>query len=125
MKNKKQQGIYAIPNKVKSLFSKFISWVLHIYPNVGGQFKKRQKRAYNDSNIYSLSKLRKTSQTDKELLNKVQNVLTDIFNGQITIDKETRFELINFIEDYHRKYDNVSMTMKAITIEDKSIQNKN
>jgi len=34
MKNRKQQGIYAIPNKVKSLFNKFISWVLHIYPSV-------------------------------------------------------------------------------------------
>ncbi|MFW6246551.1 MAG: hypothetical protein ACOC22_00045 [bacterium] len=43
MKNTKQQGIYAIPNKVKSLFSKFISWVLHIYPSVGGQFKKRHR----------------------------------------------------------------------------------
>jgi hypothetical protein len=42
MKNKKQQGIYAIPNKVKSLYLKFISWALHIYPSVGGQFKKRQ-----------------------------------------------------------------------------------
>lgn len=48
MGNKKQQGIYAIPNKVKSLFNKFISWVLHIYPNVGGQFKKRQKQAYDE-----------------------------------------------------------------------------
>jgi hypothetical protein len=87
------------------------------------QYNIKQER--NEGKQYTLSELRKTTQTDKELLNKVQNTLTEFFNGEIIIDKQTRYELVNFIEEYHKKYDNILMTCKALVIKDKSIHNKN
>mgnify|MGYP006921283841 CR=1 FL=1 len=76
-------------------------------------------------NVCTLSELKKNTKTDREILIKVQNTLIDFFNGETIIDEKTRYELMDYMENYHRKYHNISMTSKALCIEDRSIQNKN
>jgi hypothetical protein len=86
MENKKQQGIYAIPNKVKSLFNKFISWVLHIYPSVGGQFKKRQTLTNEILEIMKLSeKLGDSKETLKKIINELNTPQFDNIDNLIKL----------------------------------------
>ena len=116
-----------LQQKICAMFQRTIHFTLHIFSKLCVSLKKgstttENNLCENEKNYkYFLTKY----PNEKDRLINIQEYLTDFFNGKIVISRETRVELINFMEEYFLKHENKSVISAALAMTPMNKQNKN